>query len=184
MIERDLGQLVYGYFASERETALTGGVVGIICVVAAFILWARAGMAPFHRGLAYPLLIAGVLLIGACTIYASTVERRGVSLVAEYLQKSVEESLALEEARMSDVAKHGYNGAFAIFTMSIVGGAAMLFFYFGAPFRKGIACGLVVVGLMGFTLEGFSLHKNRQYLQTLRSEVLGSASAGAGSHHP
>jgi hypothetical protein len=154
----------------ERQTALTDGSIGIALVILAVILW-RAGNASFQKGMSYPPIIAGIFLIYASTGYAYFVEKRSASLVSEYAKKPAEESRALEEARMTKVVGNGYTHAFGICTLLIVSGVGIFLFYHRIPIKKGVACGLVMIGILGLATEGFSKHKNQQYLRTVQLHV-------------
>lgn len=166
MNRNDLIELVHGYFASERETALIGGLLGASLILAAFFLWGR-GVGSFQRGMAYPLIVFGLFQIFACIGYAYVLEKRAASIMAVYGAQPVEDARAAEEARMRKVMSDGYKGAFRIFGVLIAVGAVMLLLSHGLPSRRGVAGSLMLVGVLGIALETYSRHKNGLYLQTI-----------------
>jgi hypothetical protein len=60
---------------------------------------------------------------------------------------------------------------FSICSGFILAGLALLLIYRGVAMTRGVACGLIVVGLVGFAIEGLSKVKNQRYLDTIRVQA-------------
>jgi hypothetical protein len=164
-------KLVERYYAAERQTALVGLTAGLALIVVALLLWLASASASLARGLACALLVAGLLQGATSAGYVAMLRGRSAAAMAAYSGSAEEDIQRQEVARMRRVLGSGYSGALATFTALLAFGVVLAFVSHGAPVRKGIALALMIAGVLGLTVEAFSMQKNREYL--VQVETLG-----------
>jgi ABC-type nickel/cobalt efflux system permease component RcnA len=171
MTETELIDFIHRYFASERQTALINASLGAALILAAAVLSRWSAKESFQKGLAYPLTIAGVLLSLACGGYLLLTDQRSTSIISSYQHLPMPKATAQETARLNKVVSHSYTGAFWICGALIAAGVVMLLLTTRSALRRGIACGLVMVGLLVIASELYSKQKNTRYFHELQTDA-------------
>jgi hypothetical protein len=162
-------ELVQRYYATERQIAFLGAATGILLLVVAFLLWRGVAAASPFRGMAYALVMTGLLLGGSGLSYASIAGKRAPAAVAAYATQSDQQIRQQEVTRMEKVLASAYIGGLATFTAMLLIGLVLIFMASPTSPWKGVALALMLTGALGHCLEANSMYLNRQYLQTLQS---------------
>lgn len=164
-------ELVQNYYANERQFALFGVGMGAVLSILGVVLWRASATASLGTGMAYVLLIAGILQAAASLSYVMIVDRRTEDAAKIYLVHSESETKAQELVRMQKVLKSGYTGALATYTTFLLIGVVLVFFAMNIPIWKGVALGLMIVGVIGHGIEAFSMQTNRDYKESVKAYV-------------
>ena len=162
-------EIVLQYYANERQFALVGVGIGVVLVILAAILWRTSEVASLGAGMAYFLMIAGMLQATASFSYMRLVNRRAELVAKTYVGQSEAEIKRQELVRMHRVLKSGYTGALVTYSAFLLIGAALVFIAGDVPIWKGVALALMIVGVIGHCIEAFSMQENRQYLHEVDS---------------
>lgn len=158
-----MNELVHGYYAGERQTALIGVAIGAAFVVIAVLLWRASAAASVGRGAAYALVVAGLLQAAVSAGYVVITAGRAADAATLYSNQPDDAVVEKEEARVRGVLRSGFTGALAMNTALLAVGVILVFASQSAPLRKGVALALMIVGVTGHCLEAFSSQKNRRY---------------------
>lgn len=161
-------ELVQNYYANERQFALFGVGMGTVLSIVGAVLWRTSATASLGTGMAYVLLIAGILQAAASFSYVVIVDRRTED-ARTYQAHSENNVKAQELARMQNVLKSGYTGALVTYTTLLLIGVALVFFAINVPLWKGVALGLMIVGVIGHGIEAFSMQTNRDYKEAVEA---------------
>ena len=166
-----LHEFMQRYFASEKQTALLNMSLGLAMIVAATVLrrWSVAGS--FRRGVAYPMIVAGLLLSSLACAYFFTMNQRSTSIARGYTDLPVAEATSRETARLERVVNHSYTGAFWICGVLIASGVAIGSVRGLSSIRGGIAFGLELAAVLVTASEVYSKQKNTRFLTELQSGV-------------
>lgn len=164
-------ELVQRYYATERQLAFLGATAGIVLLLAAFLLWRGAATTPLFKGMAYALVVAGLLLAGSGLGYAAVTGKRAPAALAAYAGQSAEHIRQQEKTRMAKVLASGYTGGLATFTAMLLMGLVLIFMVHDASPWKGVGLALLVTGALGHCLEANSRFINQRYLQTIQAAV-------------
>lgn len=163
-------ELVQRYYATERQIALLGAATGILLLLAALLLWRGVAASSPFRGMAYALLISGLLLAGSGFSYASLAGKRAPAAMAAYAAQPEEQIRQQEVTRMEKVLASAYIGGLATFSAMLLIGLVLIFTVPATSPWKGVALALMISGVLGHCLEANSMYLNRQYLQALQSK--------------
>ncbi|THF56541.1 hypothetical protein [Pseudothauera rhizosphaerae] len=156
-------EMVQQYYANERQFALFGIGMGAVLSILAAALWRASAAASLGTGMAYVLLVAGLLQAAASFSYVMIVDRRAEDAAKTYLLQLESEVKRDELVRMQKVFSSGYTGALATYTALLFVGVALVFLAINVPIWKGVALGLMIVGVIGHGVEAFSMQANRDY---------------------
>src|SRR6187402_3939877 len=107
-----LSEFLQRYFVSERQTALLNVSVGLAMILAGTMMrhWSVAGS--FQRGVAYPMIVFGLLLFSLAGAFLFTINQRSTAIILGYKDLPVGERTSREIARLENVVAHSYSGAF------------------------------------------------------------------------
>jgi hypothetical protein len=158
--------LIHSYYLSEKATALLATSLGLFLLVGTLVLFRIAPRDSVQRGMAYVFLVGGLFFALTGGGYSRVVQQRLV--VLETKSHVASETKQAEIVRMEGVLKSSYGGALIMFTTLICVGLLTACFSKDFPVRRGVAAGLILVGLVGHTIEAISMHKNREYLKRVQ----------------
>jgi hypothetical protein len=164
-------ELIQRYYVAERHTALVAIAIGVVLVLLALFLWRASPGPSIPRGMAHVFLVAALFQIGAGSVYTLTVNNRAAAAAKSYSGYSEHDIKQKETARMEHVVKTGFRNGLVIYTLLVVTGLGMLLLSLDEPGRKGVALALMVVGVLGHSVEAFSLQANRQYLHAVEAQL-------------
>lgn len=160
-------ELIQQYYAQERLFALINAGIGGALVVGAAALWFTTSPTSLARGMAYTLLITGVLLAVAGISYTQVVEKRSIAAETSYSTQSEAAVRQEERERIQKVLESGYTAVLAIYTVLILVGLVLLFLTSVVPVWKGVALSLMITGTLGHGIEAFSMQTQRDYLNAI-----------------
>jgi hypothetical protein len=151
------------YFAGEKSEAALILAAGMTALLAALWLWLRI-RGPFARGLAASLLLTAVLGLGVGgTVYFRTDEQ--VRQLTQQYHDAPARFATEEGVRIRQVAtSFGY---YRIAYYVAVGAALVLVFVVGGAASHGVAVGLLILAVLGFTIDFFAETRAIVYLRAL-----------------
>lgn len=164
-------ELVQRYYATERHTAMVAIGTGVVLILLSLVLWRASSAAALARGMAYVFLVAGLFQFGAGFGYSIVVSNRAQEVKEIYSSHTERDIKWQEAARMERVVKSGYIGGLVTYTVLLLVGLALLLLSIDAPTRKGVALALMIVGVLGHSVEAFSMQANRQYLKAVETQI-------------
>lgn len=159
-------QYINHYFNNEKLSAMIGLVLSVVLIAVTFLLW-RYPASPTPRGAAMALFSGAVFLFIATT----TTIIHNNSRIRETNATVITSDRALQQIevkRMEGVLKSAYIAGLALFSVSLMTGLIMMLVV-AKPFLKGVALGLIVLGLLGVALELISMKNNRAYFEKIKS---------------
>ncbi|WP_261540454.1 hypothetical protein [Burkholderia multivorans] len=162
-------EVVQAYYANERQFALLGIGIGALLAILGAVLWRTSAVASLGTGMACVLLIAGSLQATASYTYVTMVDRRAEEAAKSYLAQTDAAIRDREVARMRKVLASGYTGALMLNTIFVLVGIGLVFFAMNVPVWKGVALGLMMIGIVGHGIEAFSMQTNRNYKESLKT---------------
>lgn len=161
----DFEQIVRWYFANEKAEAFWILAAGIVSFVAMLVLWFWA-REPFARGLAMALLIvAGLGLSVGGTVYFRS-DAQAQQLLEQQRVDPVQ--FAAEEGPRIHQVVHSFAQYRIGYAVAVV---LALFFVFvmGRPSQHGFAVGLLLLAVLGLTVDFYAERRAGQYLQALQA---------------
>lgn len=162
----DFLDIMRTYFRGERIEALAFIVPTALALIALAVVAFKAERPGFAWGLAVPLVAFGLL---GLTVGATVGLRTAGQL--EALERAYETdpaAMAAEELpRMEGVNRWWpiYLGAWTLFVVS----GLILRFAIHADWSQGLAIGLMLVGAVGFAIDGFAERRARPYTAALEA---------------
>lgn len=165
-------ELILGYYAGERHTAILAMGIGAVLLLLALVLWRTSSGVSLARGMVHVFLIAGLFQVVAGFGYSMVVNKRVHEAEQSYSGHTEHDIKQQEIARMRRVIKSGYRGGLVAYTALILVGIALLLLSIDVPARKGIALALLIVGVLGHCVEAFSMQANRQYLKVVETRLI------------
>ncbi len=164
-------EAVQQYYEAEWHFAMLCTGIGVVLVLLSLLLWRTAGKASLSRGMAYVLLAAGVFQAGTSFGYSKIVEKRSAEAKSISSPLPDREIRQAEILRMKEVFRSGYTGALLLDGALLLSGVVLVFLPQRRPTRTGVALALMSVGVLGFCIEAYSIHANRQYLRSVISQL-------------
>ncbi len=164
-----MNELIQGYYLGERATALQGLAVGVMLVLASWLLWRFAVGGSIARGAACALLAYGILQAVASGGYLMVLSGRADNAAAiaagdEAAQR--EREIARMEALLRGTS---YVGTQAVLSALIMVGLVLTLTMHAQPVAVGIGLGLMLAGVLGHAFEAQSIQKNRQHLAAVEA---------------
>lgn len=155
-----IDQLIRYYESEYKAGYFIGGVVGGVLLIAAILLFKFANPLSLLKGMAFPLLFAGIFMgIGG-----------GVS--ARYTQRSYAEKLKLyhkdkqaffkEEVPKAEATHRSWFGI-RVFWSIIAGAGVLLMLAAKKNYLMGVGLGLLLFGVVGHIEEAISFRRNERY---------------------
>lgn len=155
------------YYKGEKNEAIWFTLLGIILVISSVVIWRNSIDNVLLKGLFYPIAIFGVFstLAGGVNIYNNNL--RLVKLPIEYeIQK--DEFIKKEYQRFE--GKRGVNNMWfplnIMWSIITLIGIVMIFISKG-DFKHGVAIGLIVIGSIGFLIDGVASYRAKIYTSQL-----------------
>jgi hypothetical protein len=162
-------ELIQNYYLSEINTSYLGIAIGLVFIIAGIICWKAFGMNQIFNGLKYVILIGGVFYLIPSAIYSINTH----SKLQDIKQTTITENelQQTEIARMQKVIPSSYTGSFVFATLMLVAGIVLLI-VLHKDFIKGIAIGLIIIGITINTLEYISLQKNINHQNKIEAYII------------
>jgi hypothetical protein len=157
-------EIIQNYYLSELNTSYISIVAGVVFVVIGIILWKLVVNNQLLNGIKWILLLGGVFYLTAGIIYNVHTRSRitDISQIIIHTNTDNNELLRAEINRMNNVVPLSYIGSFILGTLMLILGI-VLFKIIHKNFVRGIAVGLVILGLYSNVTEFISLQKNIVY---------------------
>ncbi len=159
-------ELLQRYYGAGRQMALG---IGIALSLLSLILLRSSAIASLARGMAYVLVIAGIFQATAGFGYTAIVTSRAADAVRMYSGYMEGDIKQQETTRMQKVLKSSFTGGFVTYTSLLLCGVILVFASHGAPTWKGVALALMIVGVLGHSIEAFSMQANHHYLDAVEA---------------
>lgn len=163
----DFAQHLVSYYKGEWLEAALLTAFGVTLAGVAVVMWQYAGQNGLLKGLFYPIafLAAFTVMAGSFGVYNN--QQRLATMPAQYVQNQTE---FVQAERNRFEGKSGVNTWWLPLKVSwavlaVVGIAVS--FITRSDFVHGIAIGLVVIGAMGFVIDGFAHHRAKAYTAAL-----------------
>ncbi|WP_027672436.1 hypothetical protein [Rheinheimera baltica] len=166
----DFAQHLVRYYKGEWLEAILLMAFGITTTGLAVVMWQHAGQNVLLKGLFYPIVFfaAFTALAGGFCVYNNSL--RLATMPAQYVQNQVEfvqaEQNRFEGAKGVNTWWMPLKVLWAVFA---IGGIAVSFTT-RSDFIHGIAIGFIVIGAMGFVIDGFAHHRAKVYTAVLLSQ--------------
>jgi hypothetical protein len=166
----DFAQHVVSYYKGEWLEAALLTAFGVVLTGVAVATWLHMNQNPLTKGFFYPMAFLAVftLLAGAFQLYSNG--QRLATMPAQYAQNQTE-FVQAELSRFE--GQSGVNTWWmplkVLWTILVIGGIAVSFTT-GNDFVHGVAIGLIVIGSMGFVIDGFAHHRAKQYTAALLTQ--------------
>ena len=158
--------VMHAYFRGERIEALYFIVPIGVAMVAFAAVTLRAERGGFAWGLAVPLILFGVFAIGIAAVVGLRTAGQVAAIEAGF-QSDPSEMVAEELPRMQKV-----NDSWPIYigmwtTLVLVG--LGLRFGLKADWAHGVGPAIILIGAMGFLIDGFAERRARPYTEALEA---------------
>lgn len=166
----DFAQHVVSYYKGEWLEAVLLTAFGITTTGLAVVMWQHADQNTLLKGLFYPIAFLAALTVLAGGFGAYNNNQRLATMPAQYAQNQVE--FVQAEHNRFEGAK-GVNTWWmplkVLWAVLVIAGIAVSFIT-PNDLTHGIAIGLIVIGAMGFVIDGFAHHRAKLYTAVLLSQ--------------
>lgn len=161
-----------GYFRGEVQGGIGFASVGVIALVAAFLLWRSEHV---HRAMFWPLLVIGIIeaVVG---VGVSVRTPRQVATLERQLADSPDAFRREEGARMQKVMK-SFATIKVVELVLFVAAVAITYWRAQHPVWFGVALGLLLQSAAMLVMDLLAEHRARVYLAAI--QALGRAAAGS-----
>lgn len=158
---------VQSYFSAEKIEGLAGALVGMAAIGLSIYLWLKASP---YRGMAFPLVLVGLIQIGVFgTVFLRT-DKQVAELTAQ-LDTSPSDFKAKEIPRMEVVMK-----SFRTYKMTeiaiLVAGVLMTFLWRERNMVYSAGIGCILQGSLMLVADLLAEHRGEEYLRALRALVV------------
>ena len=166
----DFAQHMISYYKGEWLEAVLLTAFGITTIILALMMWQHTDHNALLKGLFYPIafLAAFTFIAGGFGVYNNS--QRLATMPAQYVQNKIE-FVQIERNRFEGT--YGVNAWWiplkALWAILVVAGIAATFVTRNDHIH-GIAIGLIVIGAMGFVIDGFAHHRAKAYTAILLSQ--------------
>lgn len=163
----DFIQHTLNWVKGEIIEATIMTIFGFLIVLCGFLLW-KFGTTPYAKALIIPLVIVGIIPIGAGVSGIISNKKR----IRVYKQSYAENPKAFIQAEkervegFDDIFKYSYPAA-VIFTI----GGAILFFLISSPTWKGMSLALITLGLTAYFIDYFASERATIYLKYIENAI-------------
>ncbi|HVD96739.1 MAG TPA: hypothetical protein VNB90_00960 [Cytophagaceae bacterium] len=152
------------YYLDERNMALVSILVGVVLMVGMYLVWKLTSPNAFKKGLSYAIFGAAIFFTITGSVYSGYCQYK-IYQTAKFTQ--TDRALhAFEMDRIEKVLESSYLAGFISFSLMVVIGITMPIFV-PSPVLKGVAVGLIIIGIAGLFVETYSMDKNAEYKQKI-----------------
>ena len=166
----DFMQHLVSYYKGEWLEAVLLTAFGITATGLAAVMWQHADQNALLKGLFYPIAFLAAFTVGAGCLGVYNNNQRLATMPAQYAQNPVE--LVQAEHKRFEGAK-GVNTWWmplkVLWAVLVIAGMAVSFTTRN-DLIHGIAIGLIIIGAMGFVIDGFAHHRAKIYTAALLSQ--------------
>lgn len=169
----DFAQHLVNYYKGEWLEAALLAALGVALTGVAVVMWQHADQNGLLKGLFYPIafLAAFTAMAGSFGVYNN--QQRLATMPAQYTQNQTE-FVQAESNRFE--GKSGINTWWmplkVLWAVLVIVGIAVSFTT-RSDVKHGIAIGLIVIGAMGFVIDGFAHHRAKAYTAALLAPTHG-----------
>ena len=166
----DFAQHLVSYYKGEWLEAVLLTAFGLTTTSVAVVMWQHADQNALLKGLFYPIafLAAFTVLAGGFGVYNNS--QRLAAMPAQYAQSPT--AFVQAESKRFE-SRNGVNTWWMplkiLWTALAVAGIAVSFVTRN-DLTHGIAIGLIVIGAMGFVIDGFAHHRAKEYTAVLLAQ--------------
>lgn len=163
----DFAQHLVSYYEGEWQEAALLTAFGVALTGVAVVMWQHADQNGLIKGFFYPiaLLAAFTAMAGSFGVYNN--QQRLAAMPAQYAQNQAE---FVQAERNRFEGQSGVNTWWmplkVLWAVLVIAGIAVSFTT-RSDFMHGIAIGLIVIGAMGFVIDGFAHHRAKAYTAAL-----------------
>lgn len=166
----DFAPHLISYYKGEWLEAVLLTVFGITTTSLSVVMWQHSDQNALLKGLFYPMAFLATFTLLAGVFQAYSNSQRLTTMPAQYAQNHVE-FLKAEHKRFED--SNGVNTWWmplkVLWAILVIAGIAVSFATRN-DLTHGIAIGLIVIGAMGFLIDGFSHQRAKVYTAVLISK--------------
>ena len=160
-------EIMHAYFRGERIEALYFIVPTGLAMLALAAVALRAERGGFAWGLAVPLALCGVLLIGVGAAVGFRAAGQTTAIESGFQNDPV--AMLSEELPRMQKVNENWPVYVGIWTTLVIAGLALRF-GLKADWAHGLGPALILIGAVGFLIDGFAERRARPYTEAL--EVL------------
>ena len=163
----DFMQHLISYYKGERFEAILLTIFGSFAIAVAIVMWQNSSQNQLLKGLFYPIAFLGVftLLAGGFGVYNNS---QRLAIMPEQYRQSPVAFIQAERKRFE--GHHGVNTWWLplklLWAALLLVGIAIAFINRN-DVTHGVAIGLMVIGTMGFVIDGFAHHRAKTYTAAL-----------------
>ena len=158
---------IQSYFSAEKIEGLAGTLAGICAIGLSIYLWVKASP---YRGMAFPLVLVGLIQIGVFgTVFLRT-DKQVTELTAQ-LATSPSDFKAKEIPRMEGVMRNVRT--YKVIEIAILLGGILMTFLWrekNMVYSAGIGC--ILQGSLMLVADLLAEHRGEEYLRPLRALVV------------
>lgn len=162
----DFQEIMLAYFRGERIEALYYIVPGGLLLLGLGVTALANDRGGFGLGLAIPLLLFGLISVGAGGYIAQRTPGQVAALEQAYEQDPA--TMVGEELPRMQKVNDNWPRLIGTWTAFVLVGVALRFFV-AADWAHGLGPALVLVGAIGFLIDGFAERRARPYTAALES---------------
>jgi hypothetical protein len=163
----DFAQHMVSYYKGEWQEAVFLATFGIALTALAVVMWQHADQNALLKGLFYPIAFLAAFTVCAGCLGVYNNNQRLATMPAQYAKNQVE--FVRAEHNRFEGAK-GVNTWWmplkVLWAVLVIAGIAVSFTTRN-DLTHGIAIGLIIIGAMGFVIDGFAHHRAKIYTAVL-----------------
>jgi membrane protein CcdC involved in cytochrome C biogenesis len=157
---------IQSYFVAEKVEGLIGTVVGVLAIALSVTLWVKASP---YRGMAFPLVLVGLLQIGVFgSVYLRT--DRQVAELSAQLEASPATFKVAEIPRMETVMKN-FRTYKLVEIAILLAGIVMTFVWKDRDMLYSAGVGCILQGSLMLVADLLAEHRGEVYLKAVRDLV-------------
>ncbi len=158
-------EFVRNYFNAERAESIVFAAMGIIAIGLALYFW-LAVKRPLTNGMAYPLLLIGLIQITVgSTVYMRS--PKDIVRVEQLIQTEPQKLYSEELPRMDKVMQNFVVYRYTYFVFIAVG-VLLMFYVSSNPFIKGIGCGMFIQAALMLFADYFAELRGHMYIDAVQ----------------
>lgn len=153
------------YFNGEKLQCMIGAIISVICIAASvYFLFLQK---PFLRGIAYAVIPLSILLLAIClgVIFRTPKDIDRVTI----FQKENPKNIQVEEIPRMEKVMKSFNIIKKVEIALVVIGLFLTVIFWRNELIRGIAIGLVVMGISLYTFDHIAESRGDTYLLFLKS---------------
>jgi len=153
------------YFNGEKLQCLIGAIFSVICIAAsAYFLFLQK---PFLIGMAYTIMPLSILLLSICTGVIFRVSK-DIERVTTF-QRENSKSIQTEEIPRMEKVMKSFGIIKKVELVLFIIGLILIILYWGNELIRGVAIGLVLMGISLYAFDNIAESRGKTYVRFLKS---------------